>query len=168
MPGHYYGFTNRILWQDMPKDVVNLFVPVYVILKIKNLQSVDVHSLTGSINSVIIIQILIEDLPEPLIHLLSTSIELQINRSELLFLHEDPEKNISLARTDKMLRFTIRRTLAATIFEETFWSPFEIIRLVVSLTFNSISKRDGTLLKMEYDKVEKEASTSFMLASQIA
>lgn len=42
-----------------------------------------------------------------------------------------------------MLVFTIRKTLTASIMEDTLWEPFEVIRLIVSLTFNSISKKKG-------------------------
>ena len=68
---------------------------------------------------------------------------MQINRSELIVLKDDREQNINMTRTKKMLRFTIRRNVNATIVEDTLWSPFEIIRLIVSLTFNSLSKRKG-------------------------
>ena len=49
-----------------------------------------------------------------------------------------------------MLKFTIRRTLSAAIVEDTLWSPFEIIRLIVSFTFNSIN-RHGSEIKEDYD-----------------
>jgi len=150
MPVHYFGFSNRILQQPLPKNQINLFVPIYAILKIKSIQAIDVHNLTGQINTVLLINILVENLPEPLIHLLSSQVEIQINRSELLFLKESRESNIAFSRTPKMLRFTVRKTLAATISEDTIWSPFEIIRLVVSLTFNSISKREGSVILREY------------------
>jgi len=80
MPSHYVGFTNRILSQEKG-DVLNLFIPVYVILKIKSLQEVDVSKLVGSVSVVILVNVLVENLPEPIVHLLSNNIELQINRS---------------------------------------------------------------------------------------
>mgnify|MGYP000486476422 CR=1 FL=1 len=55
MPVHYFGFTNRILQQQMPKNKVNLFVPVYAIMKVKSIQKIDVHELAGQINTVLII-----------------------------------------------------------------------------------------------------------------
>lgn len=60
---------------------MNLFIPVYVILKIKSLQEVDVSKLVGSVSVVILVNVLVENLPEPIVHLLSNNIELQINRS---------------------------------------------------------------------------------------
>lgn len=48
-----------------------------------------------------------------------------------------------------MLKFTVRKTFPSIISEETTWSPFEIIRLIVSLTFNSI-KLDGSQILREY------------------
>lgn len=42
-----------------------------------------------------------------------------------------------------MLKFTLRRNVSASIVSDTRWSPFEIIRLVVSITLNSI-KRNGS------------------------
>ena len=164
MPAHYFGFSNRILQQQLPKNQVNLFVPVYAILKIKSIQGIDVHNLTGQINTVLLINILIEDLPDPLVHLLSSQVEIQINRSELLFLKEDRESNISFSRTSRMIRFTVRKTLNATISEDTKWSPFEIIRLVVSLTFNSISKREGSVILREYLEHEQHKETIMQTA----
>ena len=168
MPAHYFGFSNRILQQQLPKNQVNLFVPVYAILKIKSIQGIDVHNLTGQINTVLLINILIEDLPDPLVHLLSSQVEIQINRSELLFLKEDRESNISFSRTSRMIRFTVRKTLNATISEDTKWSPFEIIRLVVSLTFNSISKREGSVILREYLEHEQHKETVMQTAQSLA
>jgi hypothetical protein len=114
MPFHYYGFTNRILAQDVG-DTTNLFVPVYVILKIKSMQSLNVQDLSGSINAVLIVNVLIEGLPDPLVHLLSNSMEMQINRAETIFLRENKEQSIVVSSSKKMLRFTIRRTLTGTL-----------------------------------------------------
>lgn len=61
----------------------------------------------------------------------------------MLILKEDFENRISFKRTKRMLVFTIRKTLTASIMEDTLWEPFEVIRLIVSLTFNSISKKKG-------------------------
>jgi len=61
----------------------------------------------------------------------------------VLILKEDFENRISFKRTKRMLVFTIRKTLTASIMEDTLWEPFEVIRLIVSLTFNSISKKKG-------------------------
>lgn len=67
MPHHYFGYTNRILCQNTPSkkdlDEINLFIPIYPILKIKSLQDIDVQKLTGSISCVLIINVLIEGLP---------------------------------------------------------------------------------------------------------
>jgi hypothetical protein len=59
-----------------------------------------------------------------LVYLLETSIEMQFNRTEHMFLRESREDNISVKRTEKMLRFTVRKMLTGTIVGETFWSPF--------------------------------------------
>ena len=80
MPPHYFGFTNRILSQE-DGSKTNLFVPVYVAFRIKSIHKVDVQELTGELNAVLIVSILVEGLPEPLVHMLENSVELQINRS---------------------------------------------------------------------------------------
>lgn len=69
MPPHYVGFTNRILSQEKG-ETLTLYIPAYVILKIKSLQEVDVRKLVGEISAVILVNVLIENLPEPIIHLL--------------------------------------------------------------------------------------------------
>ena len=81
---------------------------------------------------------------------------MQINRSELIILKENLEANINMAKSKKMLRFTIRKNVNATIMEDTLWSPFEIIRLIVSLTFNSISKRKGYELLKAYEEANQK------------
>ena len=48
-----------------------------------------------------------------------------------------------------MLSFTLRKSVTGTIVEETLWSPFEMIRLIVSITFNSI-KKDGEEIAYAY------------------
>ncbi len=124
MPMHYYGYTNRILFQENSSEDVNYFIPVYLIMKIKSIQDIDIQKLTGTISCVILVNILIEDLPAPLVHMLESNIEMQINRSELLILKEDRENNINMSKNKKMLKFTIRRNLSATIVSDTLWSPF--------------------------------------------
>jgi hypothetical protein len=124
MPMHYYGYTNRILLQENSSEDVNYFIPVYLIMKIKSIQDIDIQKLTGTISCVILVNILIEDLPAPLVHMLESNIEMQINRSELLILKEDRENNINMSKNKKMLKFTIRRNLSATIVSDTLWSPF--------------------------------------------
>ena len=46
MPFQYCGFTNRILIQDLPdkknEQYRNYYIPVYVILKIKNIKDIDI------------------------------------------------------------------------------------------------------------------------------
>ena len=39
-----------------------------------------------------------------------------------------------------MLSFMLRKTVSGSIVEETLWSPFEIIRILFSITFSSINK----------------------------
>ena len=62
MPPHYLGFTNRIISQNLTEHT-HLFLPVYLSLRIKNLQAVNVQNLSGEINGVIMMWVLIEDLP---------------------------------------------------------------------------------------------------------
>ena len=56
-----------------------------------------------------------------------------------------------MSKSKKMLKFTIRRSLTAAILEDTFWSPFEIISLISSVTLNSITKR-GTEIRDDYEE----------------
>jgi hypothetical protein len=48
-----------------------------------------------------------------------------------------------------MLSFTLRKTVTGTIVEDTLWSPFEMMRVIVSITFNSI-KKDGEEIAYAY------------------
>jgi hypothetical protein len=57
MPHQYTGFTNRILVQEPDAKTINYFIPVYVIIKIKSIQEIDIQKLVGSISCVIIISV---------------------------------------------------------------------------------------------------------------
>ena len=50
--------------------------------------------------------------------------ELQINRSQCLFLRENKEDDIHMSSSSKMIKFTMRKVLTATLQEDAFWSPF--------------------------------------------
>ncbi len=49
------------------KKCVNLFLPVYVTCKIKSIQDVSVHSLTGNVSCAIIINVCYGDLPDEIV-----------------------------------------------------------------------------------------------------
>jgi hypothetical protein len=166
MPPHYLGFTNRALQQIRPGHT-HLFLPVYLALRIKSLQGVDVQNLSGEINGVIVVWVQIEDLPEPLVHILSSKIELQVNRSQPIFLKDDRQQGISLLRTSKTLKFTIRKKITARIHEDTHWSPFEILRLIVTITCNSLSYT-GTEILTSYLRHHHEARTNVSVLAPIA
>jgi hypothetical protein len=87
----------------------------------------------------------------------------QINRSESMILRKNKEADIQMSRSKKMLKFTIRRSITTSILEDTFWSPFEIISLISSITINSISKK-GTEIRDDYeDYLEGKGSDNQML-----
>jgi hypothetical protein len=67
----------------------------------------------------------------------------QINRGEGFFLTVQEEKtNIKLKQdglNKEFLVFTVRASFPVQIYEDIFWSPFEVMRLVLSVTLNSIT-----------------------------
>jgi len=40
---------------------------------------------------------------------------------------------------DKFIVFTIRKVFLAFMLEDTLWSPFEVLDLVISITFNTVT-----------------------------
>jgi len=67
----------------------------------------------------------------------------QVNRGEGFFLiEEDGKTNIKFKEAGKnkeFFMFTIRQNFPVQIYEDIFWSPFEVLRLVFSVTINSVS-----------------------------
>jgi len=67
----------------------------------------------------------------------------QINRGNSFFLNEEEGKtNIKFKEAGKnkeYFTFTIRWSFPVQIYEDIFWSPFEVLRLVLSVTINSVS-----------------------------
>lgn len=53
----------------------------------------------------------------------------------------DDGLNITLKRNEKakFLIFTIRKVFLAFMQEDTVWSPFELLELIISLTFNTVT-----------------------------
>lgn len=78
---------------------------------------------------------------------------IQINRGESFLLAETVSTGkISLKKSRKFLTFTIRDTFPVQIYEDVFLSPFEILNLVFSVTFNS------TTIKLPKDNLENSAT----------
>jgi hypothetical protein len=77
------------------------------------------------------------------VHLLCTKMEIQINGSVNIPLKKGTTDNITMTKTQKILRFELRKNLEGTLHEETFWTPFEMARLFISITMNSISLHKG-------------------------
>lgn len=77
----------------------------------------------------------------------------QVNRGEGFFLIEEEGKtNIKFKEAGKnkeFFTFTIRQTFPVQIYEDIFWSPFEVLRLVFSITLNSV-----TINKSKKEKAE--------------
>lgn len=63
-----------------------------------------------------------------------------MNRGEAMLLADD---GITITvKRDKKARFiifTIRKVFLAFLIEDTLWSPFEMIRLILSLTLNTVA-----------------------------
>ena len=53
----------------------------------------------------------------------------------------DDGLNISVKRNEKarFLIFTVRKVFLAYMIEDTLWSPFELLDLVISITLNTVT-----------------------------
>lgn len=77
----------------------------------------------------------------------------QINRGESFLLAETTETGkITLKQDSKFLTFTIRDTFPVQIYEDVFLSPFEILNLVFSVTFNSTTVKPPKIQSEEKSK----------------
>jgi hypothetical protein len=153
-----------VLFQENRK-AINYYLPVYITNKIKSIQDVSVQNLTGNISCAMIINIGYEGLPEEIIQRLESSIIIQLNRGEAIKL-EDDGISITVKRDKKsnFLIFTIRKLFLAFLLEDTLWSPFELLELIISVTLNTVSIAPHSLKKVneksEYSP-EKEYKISF-------
>jgi len=78
------------------------------------------------------------DIPEEIVEHLKSNILLQFNRGDpLKVIPDDVSITLKLDKKSKFLSFTIRRLFMAHIDSDTLWSPYEIIRLIVSITINT-------------------------------
>lgn len=75
----------------------------------------------------------------------------QINRGKGFFLTvQEDRTNIKFKKDGKnkeFLVFTVRTCFPVQIYEDIFWSPFEVLRLVLSVTLNSITIHKGFKIK---------------------
>jgi hypothetical protein len=131
-----------VLTQDTGKET-QIFVPAYVSLKVKNIQELKFKDLEANIHCVLIIVFNLQDLPEDIKKPLRSKVMVQINRGNSFFLNEEEGKtNIKLKEAGKnkeFLTFTVRWSFPVQIYEEIFLSPFEVLRLVLSVTINSVT-----------------------------
>ncbi len=69
-----------------------------------------------------------------------------MNRGDVIALADDG-LNITVKRNQKakFLIFTIRKVFLAFMIEDTLWSPFEMLELVISLTLNTVTIPPNTL-----------------------
>lgn len=151
----HLGFTNQVLCQES-KKAVTFYLPVYITNKIKSIQDVSIQSLTGDVSCAIIINIFYGDIPEEIVEHLKTSILVQLNRGEAIKLEDD---GISITtkndKKSKFLIFTLRKVFLAFLVEDTVWSPFELIELVISLTLNTVTV-PKTLEKLEKSTINSD------------
>jgi hypothetical protein len=144
---------------------VNFYIPVYVACKIKSIQDVSAQTLTGNISCALIINVKYGDLPEEIVEKLEKGIIIQLNRGEAMQLADDG-LNITFKRNYKaeFLTFTIRKVFLAFMVEDTLWSPFEQLDLIISITLNTVTIAADSLIAKPYKtgfNPKKEYKISF-------
>jgi hypothetical protein len=73
------GFTNQILIQDSEK-AVQIYVPIYISLKVKSIQDLNIKDLVAKIQTVLIVTLYVESLPEQILDALRSKVMVQVNR----------------------------------------------------------------------------------------
>lgn len=63
---------------------------------------------------------------------------IQLNRGEATKLEKDLTITVKNDKKYRFLIFTVRKVFLAMLVENTLWSPFELIELVISLTLNTV------------------------------
>lgn len=67
------------------------------------------------------------------------SVEIAFNKNDAIKLDEE---NIEVVRRNdedkKLLTFTIRKSVATRLFGNIFWSPFETVKFIISMTLRSL------------------------------
>lgn len=124
----------------------------------------NLENLDAQMNAAIIFSVYYGDLPEPLVKKLQNEIILLFGRDDAIKLTEEDnlETKISNKKDKKEIQFTVRKLFHLRIESDVFWSPFEIINLVLSITVQPITDKehggikinlmdnDSTFLKLSY------------------
>ena len=114
-------------------------MPCYLRLKVKNIVDISLTAMQASFNADLIFTIYHKALEETLVQQLQESIVMQFNRNDSILLTNGEEITFYRQERDHLLHFTIRKTFLSKIDADLFWSPFELIKLVLVVTLRSLS-----------------------------
>jgi hypothetical protein len=131
------GWTNAIL-VDHQKEKTVYYVPCYLRLKVKNFISVFLSSQEAEINADLLFSVYYGSLPQFTLQELQQNIILQFNRNDAINLAKSIDISIINNQKSQVLSFTIRKNLKCKIDCNFFWSPFELIYLVLVVTIRSM------------------------------
>ena len=133
-----HGFTNNVLSCDTVAETT-FFVPVYIRIKLKNIVGLDFKSAIGVINASLLVSIFYGDLHETVITDIENKTALEFSRHETIYLGKDENVKKQRDSDKKLINFTIRKQFKCKIDSDIFWTPFEIVNVILSVTLHSIS-----------------------------
>jgi hypothetical protein len=99
LPADKIGFTNRVFCVEKHNiNKIVYYLPAYLRLKVKNIVSMDLFTLTGQLNSTFILSVLVSGMDSKLVSFLSNSIEIAFHKGGALVL--DANKNLEVSKKD--------------------------------------------------------------------
>ena len=95
------------------------------------------------INCTLLFTVYLKNLPERYLKFLETGIILNLSRDEPISLNsEQVECSMKYRKAEHTLSFIIRKNIGVGLNPNIFWSPFEIIEFIMSVTVQPVKLKD--------------------------
>lgn len=132
---------NQILVLKGDHNEATLYLPAYVSLKVKNIVRIEVGDSNADLNVVIIVRVYFGNLPQQLRETIWSKIQIDFSRGGSIVLQEEKaQKNEKkFNNQSKCWEFTLKRILSARVVGYTFFTPFQILDIILSLEFRKLS-----------------------------
>lgn len=122
------------------------YCPAYMRIKVKNFAEMSLTDLQAKVNSTIIYTVNFRGVPMILEKEIMSRMVLRFNRDEALVLDEQ-NTEVNIKSESGLHTYTVRKLINTGITPEIFYSPFEILNLIMSITSQSIELSSKTISK---------------------
>ena len=130
--------SNAILFSKSPTEDI-YFLPAYARIKCKGFTGLDVKNVVGTMSTTIFLTVFYGDLHEEIVELIRKKAVLEVNRGDPIKLEDSLFITTRRNPTEKTLSFTIRKNLQTRMDPHIFWTPFEILNMILTINLRPIS-----------------------------